>query len=402
MAHGGKVIAVTNLNDSGPGSLRAAVETPGPRTVIFRISGTIELAKPLRVVHPYLTIAGQTAPGDGICLKSYSLQIGGTHDIVVRYLRCRPGDKTSQPGEMDAISIWDVKDVVIDHCSATWSTDECLSVTLAADRVTVQHCLIAEGLTKHSYGSIIGSYDGALSFLHNLYANNISRNPRPGGYQSLPDHKQDAGPRIEFRSNVISNWGWGPGYTGSGYHEEPEHIAMNYIGNYLKAGPDSKESGRAFTIHNGARAELFLAGNQCDPTVPLQNQSELLRLLPGCTVILRDVPLPFEPSTAQTLSAASAYAEVLANVGAVKPKRDLVDAQIIEGVRDGTGRQKLTIADDAWPLLRGGNSEPDVDADGLPDAWEQTHGLNPNDPTDAARTTGDEGWTHLELWLNNQ
>jgi hypothetical protein len=145
---GGKVIAVTNLNDAGPGSLREAMDTPGPRTLIFRVSGTIELAKPLRIAHPYLTIAGQTAPGDGICLKGSELQIFSTHDVVIRHLRCRPGDHTSQAGDLDAITLSDAKDVIIDHCSATWSTDECLSVTRDSDRVTVQHCLIAEALTQ--------------------------------------------------------------------------------------------------------------------------------------------------------------------------------------------------------------------------------------------------------------
>lgn len=230
---GGQVIAVTNLNDDGPGSLRAAVETRGPRTVIFHVSGTIELTKPLRVAHPYLTIAGQTAPGDGICLKGSELQIFDTHDIVVRYLRCRPGDQTSQPGDLDAIGISSATDVLIDHCSATWSTDECLSVTRDSDRVTVQHCLIAEALTKHSYGSIIASYRGSISFLHNLYASNRSRNPRPSGHQYETGHEQDPGPRIDFRHNALFNWSYGPGYTGTA-DATSERISMNYVGNYLK------------------------------------------------------------------------------------------------------------------------------------------------------------------------
>lgn len=396
---GGKVIAVTNLEDAGPGSLRAAVETPGPRTVVFRVSGTIELTKPLRVAHPRLTIAGQSAPGDGVCLKGQELQIGSTHDIVIRHLRCRPGDHTSKPGDVDAISVWDAKDVIIDHCSATWSTDECLSVTRDSDRVTVQHCLIAEALTKHSYGSIIGSYRGALSFLHNLYASNYSRNPRPSGYQQENGHETDPGPRIDFRHNVIYNWSYGPGYTGAG-DESVERIAMNYVGNYLKPGPDTAaDRARVLTIYKGGTAELFLEGNQFDPAMPIRFQSELLTLRPGCTLILRDSPIPFEPMVDKP-SAKPAYARVLEGAGAVKPKRDPVDAAIIAGVRDGAGRQKLTIAKDAWPELRGKTPEPDSDGDGLPDAWEREHGLNPADVADAARIAGPEGWTHLELWLN--
>jgi pectate lyase len=398
---GGKVITVTNLEDTGPGSLRAAVETPGPRTVLFRVSGTIELIKPLRVAHPYLTIAGQSAPGAGICLKGQELQIGNTHDIVVRHLRCRPGDKTSKAGDMDAIGIWDAKDVIVDHCSATWSTDECLSVTRDSDRVTVQHCLIAEGLTKHSFGSIIASNRGAISYLGNLYANNIARNPRPGGYQAEKEHASDPGPRIDFRNNVVYNWTYGPGYTGTGESASVERIAMNYVGNYLKPGPDTAagDRARAFTIFQGGTAELFLDGNQLDPPQPIRFQSELLTVRPGSTLILRDAPLPLDPP-ADDLTARAAYARVLEGVGAAKPARDAVDAGIIAGVREGTGRQKLTIANDAWPELRGKNLEADSDGDGLPDAWEREHGLNPDDAVDAARLTGPEGWTHLELWLN--
>jgi pectate lyase len=249
---GGKVIAVTNLNDAGPGSLRAAVETKGPRTVIFQVSGTIELTKPLRASHPYLTIAGQTAPGDGICLKGSELQIFDTHDVVIRHLRCRPGDQTSKEGDLDAISISSATDVIIGHCSATWSTDECLSVTRDSDRITVQHCLMAEALTKHSYGSIIASYRGTISYLHNLYASNVSRNPRPSGHQFEKGREKEPGPRIEFRNNVIFNWTWGPGYTGTS-DATSERISMNYVGNYLKPGADTSEAYRAtaFTIFKG-------------------------------------------------------------------------------------------------------------------------------------------------------
>ncbi len=402
----GRVISVTNLDDSGPGSLRAALEAREPRTTVFRVSGTIELAKPLRILHPFITVAGQTAPGDGICLKGHELQIGGTHDVIVRHLRCRPGDKNSQAGEVDAISLWDARDVIIDHCSATWSTDECLSVTRDSDRVTVQHCLIAEALTEHSYGSIIASYRGAISFLHNLYASNRSRNPRPGGYQTLPEpgRASDPGPRIDFRHNVIFNWGSGAGYTGAGNLEQAERIAMNYAGNYLKPGADTPAGyrGKAFTIYKGATAELFLEGNQIEasPPPPAAAQADLLAVYPGSTLILRDAPLDFDPP-AEKLTAATAYARVLENAGAVKPSRDPVDARIVAGIRDGTGRRRLTIEADAWPALRSAEPESDRDGDGLPDAWERAHGLNDADPADAARVAGPEGWTHLELWLNS-
>lgn len=397
---GGRVIAVTNLDDSGPGSLRVAVVAKEPRTVIFRVSGTIELKSPLRIAEPFITIAGQTAPGDGICLKNYELQIGATHDVIVRHLRCRPGDKTSKPGDMDALTVWDARDVIVDHCSATWSTDECLSVTNDSDRVTVQHCLIAEALTEHAFGSIIGAYRGEISFLDNVYASNRARNPRPSGYQAYPGREKDPGPRIDFRRNTIFNWSSGAGYTGSDKPNEPERIAMNYADNYLKPGADTSPTyrGKAYTIYRGAVAELFFEGNQIENQSILA-QSDLLLIRPGCTLLMREEPLAFAP-LAEKLTARAAHLRALEQVGASKPRRDAVDARIIAGIRDGTGRQLKTLALDAWPELRSGTPPADSDHDGLPDDWERQHQLDPNDPADAARAATPEGWTHLEVWLN--
>ncbi len=415
---GGRAIAVTNLDDSGPGSLRAALEAKGPRTVVFRVAGTIELKSPLRIREPFITVAGQTAPGDGICLKNHELQIGQTHDVIVRHLRCRPGDKTSKAGEMDALTLWDARDVIVDHCSATWSTDECLSVTNDSDRVTVQHCLIAEALTTHGLGSIIGSYGGSVSFLHNLYAHNRDRNPRASGYQATPAHADDPGPRIEFRGNTLFNWSSGPGYTGSGYAAEPERIAMNYVGNYLKPGADTAPAYRAsaFTVHSGGAAELFLEGNELEkPVRPVFFQSELVTVRPGGTLILRDQPVAIDagagagaaadaPKERAKPGARAGHLRVLEGVGASKPRRDAVDRRIIAGVRDGSGRQIHTVGVDAWPVLAGGGADEaqaDADGDGLPDAWESAHGLNPADAADAAHTATPEGWTNLEVWMNS-
>ncbi len=398
---GGQVIAVTNLEDDGPGSLRAAAEAKGPRTVVFRVSGTIDLKSPISIKQPFLTIAGQTAPGDGICLKGQSLLISNTHDIIIRHLRCRPGDKTSQPGEMDAISMTSVRDVILDRCSATWSTDECLSVTRDSDRVTVQNCLIAEALTRHALGSIIGSYEGSISFLNNLFASNRSRNPRVSGYQAEAGREGTTGPRVDFRRNVIFNWYSGPGYTGTGKPTEPERSAMNFVGNYFKPGLDTLASQTkfAFTINEGATVDLFMADNFSEGNPHAATQFDLILVKPGAVLNPRDTPLPHEPP-ALSMTAQEACEAVLATVGATKPKRDEVDARIIAGVRDGSGRQPSALADDAWPALHGTDPEPDHDGDGLPDAWEQAHGLNPDDPSDAARIAGPEGWTHLELWLN--
>lgn len=399
---GGAVIPVTNLDDSGPGSLRAAAEGQGPRTVIFRVSGTIDLQTPISIKQPFLTIAGQTAPGDGICLKGQSLLISNTHDIIIRHLRCRPGDKTSLPGEMDAISMTSVRDVILDHCSASWSTDECLSVTRDSDRVTVQNCLIAEALTRHALGSIIGSYEGSISFLNNLFASNRSRNPRVSGYQAEAGREGTTGPRVDFRRNVVFNWYSGPGYTGTGKPAEPERIAMNLVGNYFKPGFDTLASQRklVFTINEGATVDLFMADNFSEGNPDAATQLELLLIKPGAVLTSRDTPNPHEPP-ARSMTAQQAYEAVLATVGATQPKRDDVDGRIIASVRDGTGRQPSELATDAWPLFRSTAPLLDRDGDGLPDAWEEIHGLNPEDPADANRIIGPDGWTHLELWLNS-
>ena len=178
---------------------------------------------------------------------------------------------------------------------------------------------------------------------------------------------------------------------------------MNYIGNYLKAGPDTSPAYRAkaLTVHSGATAELFCEGNQVDhPPQPIEFQSELIVVRAAATLIMRAAPLPFD-LPAEKFTASAAYALALQNVGASKPTRDAVDARIIVGVRDGTGRQTQTLTADAWPLLRTAPPPLDTDGDGVPDEWEKAHGLNPADATDAARIPSPAGYTPLELWFNS-
>jgi len=201
---GGKVIPVVNLNDSGPGSLRAACEAEGARIVIFRVAGIIDLKKNIKVTEPFLTLAAQTAPGDGICLRGFALEIR-THDVIVRYLRSRPGAGSGK--EVDAMDVGSgAHDVVIDHCSATWAVDENLSPSGSISNVTVQWCLIAEGLNHsihhkgaHGYGSLVRAV-GGLSLHHNLWAHNNARNPRLGENYHQPPY-----PTFDVRNNVIYN-----------------------------------------------------------------------------------------------------------------------------------------------------------------------------------------------------
>ena len=195
---GGAVIEGTNLNDSGPGSLRAAIEAEGPRTVVFRVSGTIDLQKALTIKNPHITIAGQTAPGDGICLKRYPLNIGAD-EVVIRYIRVRLGDESG--GETDAIGGRYHKNIILDHVSASWSVDECVSI-YHCDSVTIQWCMITESLFdshhvkgSHGFGGIWGSNHS--TYHHNLIAHHSSRNPRWASGAGNND----------YRNNVLYNWG---------------------------------------------------------------------------------------------------------------------------------------------------------------------------------------------------
>ena len=205
---GGRTIIVTNLNDSGPGSLREAVEQKGSRTVVFAVSGTIELNTPLRVNNDSITIAGQTAPGDGICLKDQPLVVNGSH-IIIRYIRVRLGDKFQHDNDAVSGGRYGQHDVILDHLSVSYSIDECLSI-YKTKNLTVQWCLVSHSLvhsrhTKgaHGFGGIWGGY--GATFHHNLLANHSSRNPR---FSSVEGTKQ-----VDMRNNVVYNWNKAGGYA---------------------------------------------------------------------------------------------------------------------------------------------------------------------------------------------
>jgi pectate lyase len=392
---GGKVLFVDNLNDSGPGSLRAACDAEGPRIVIFRVSGLITLASPLTVRSPYLTIAGQTAPGDGICLRNFTLNIG-THDVVVRYLRSRLGDLSGQ--EADSITlIAGARDVVIDHCSATWSIDESLSLAGDVSNVTVQWCLIGDALNHskhakgdHGYGSLSRA-NGPVTWHHNLWAHNNSRNPRLGDNYGRPPF-----PTFDVRNNVMYDYG----EICSGLTQGV--LKVNYVANYIRPGPSSK----ALTpIHIGGPSTLsFYIRDNVFEGNKAQTADNSLFFDPVVIDGKKQIEIvsdAFAAPLVHTVTAKDAYLAVLTSVGASLPRRDSVDAQIIDEVRRGKGslidsQQQMG----GWPELKSSAPPRDSDNDGMPDSWERKHGLNSNDVSDGVTDKDKDGYTNLEEYLN--
>jgi len=411
---GGKVIEVTNLNDSGEGSLRAAVEAKGPRTVVFRVSGTIDLKSNLGIKNPNITIAGQTAPGDGICLKRYPLTIGAD-EVIIRYIRVRFGDESGQ--DSDAISARYVKNLILDHVSASWSVDETVSI-YHCENITVQWCMITESMfnsnhvkSTHGFGGIWGSNYG--SYHHNLIAHHSSRNPRIASGAGNTD----------YRNNVLYNWGYRSCYGGEAQQKGNEKFNfthMNMVANYYKPGPATDPGKKTELADPSSRGDndkghWHVSGNfvEGSPSVSNDNWSGVR----GSNYIKLDQPWDAMPINQQT--AEEAYKSVLNNAGATLPKRDAVDARIIEEVRKGTAtyegiyKTKKAVADKSkitgiidsqndvggWPELKSLPAPTDTDRDGMPDSWETANGLNPNDPEDR-NGVGEGGYTHLEQYIN--
>ena len=403
---GGKVYEVTNLNDKGPGSLRAAVEASGPRIVVFRVSGNVELKSTLAIRNPRITIAGQTAPGDGICLKNRALGISGDH-VIVRFIRCRPGDNAK--AESDAMSISSGRDIIVDHCSASWSVDETLSASSSGrlGNVTVQWCIISESLNDsihhkgaHGYGSLIrGGWGNGYTFHHNLYAHHRARLPRPGNYNSRT--KDPNGFILDFRNNVIYNWGGSAaGYNADGSNGTDSITKMNFIANYYKSGANSTGS-LAFSESTRTASACF-EGNCMDGKCP-ENPWSLVTFRGFSAGRLerykQSEPVPVPP--VGTDDPATAYRRVLAKAGAVLPSRDDVDARIVRDVKNGTGR---IINDEqdvgGWPSLRSAEPPVDSDHDGMPDQWEKARKLDPKDPSDGAEDRNGDGYTNIEEYIN--
>ena len=387
---GGRVLFVTNLNDSGLGSLRAAIETKGPRSILFRVGGVIQLKSALTVREPFVTIAGQTAPGDGICVRANNgihadtFVLSNTHDVVVRFLRAQSG-KGSGPARFDdggdAISVYDSTDFILDHCSAHFGTDETLSVTGVSDRYTVQWSIISEGLNyeKHSMASLLGG--GRSSWHHNLFAHCGSRNPNFAGE-----------PSCDFRNNVLYDWG--------GTSSQGGFTQLNYAGNYLRLGASTSRSAHRFLTGNATElsGSLYLSGNVLDgsPEITADNalgmdrERDVLRAKP-----FPMIDMPVDPAD-------TALERVLTGAGAILPKRDAADRRVVADVRERTG--KIIASQEevgGWPsyaVVQGALPAED-EQDGIPVEWKRRHRLDPKNPVDVQPQPKD-GYTWLEVYLN--
>lgn len=440
---GGKVMVVTSLDDSGPGTFREACETGGPRIVVFNVAGIIRLKDRIRIRAPYITISGATAPGDGVCIAGNTVELE-SHDMIVRHMRFRRGE-TNVGDRNDSIGGNPVGNIMIDHVSASWGLDENMSMyrhmysppnggqdlKLPTVNITIQNSIFSECLNtfNHSFGSTIGGLNS--TFHHNLWANNAGRNPSVGMYGDFT-----------FANNVIFNW----------VHrtvDGGDHMSrFNIINNYFKPGPATPrgeaisyrllkpESQRSKTVVDNF-GKAYVHGNviEGNDRVTKDNWDGGVQPAPRTKTedvlvnIRVDEPFKHAPITIQPATQAFDY--VLANVGATLPRRDAVDQRIMTTVRTGkttaspepgfekafsnVGYRPDVIAKIEDLVMKGIITNPnqvggypqykgapykDSDHDGMPDEWETAHKLNPNDPSDASQDANGDGYTNIEDFIN--
>jgi pectate lyase len=407
---GGKVIYVTNLNDSGQGSFRAACEASGARTVLFKVSGLISLKSRINIANPYLTIAGQTAPGDGICIRGGQLSVN-THDVIVRYIRSRAGDNAEydsgvNPDNRDCFEIQNETtppyNVIFDHCSASWGIDETMSTWFPCKDITIQWCMIAEALhnslhTKgpHGKGLLIGDGARNISVHHNLFAYNYDRNPMIKGSTST-----------EILNNVMVGWGsedYNAIYIGlleNEGHTPLQPTYSNMIGNTLLAGAASFNTwGIRANGNMDPSSKLFIKDN-IGAGRPLATDPEL-NILRSRDRTFAVNAVALNGSSVTIASATNAYDEVLENAGANYPKRDAVDTRIANNVKNGTGKIINSQTEvGGWPVYSSTKAPTDTDNDGMPDDWEKGNKLNMNDANDG-NSIAASGYTMLEEYINS-
>jgi pectate lyase len=421
---GGQVIQVTNLDDSGPGSFRAAAEASGPRTIVFRVGGTITLESNVEIREPFVTIAGHTAPGDGILLRgngarSLNMLRVFTHDVIIRHLRFRRGPSTNG-GECsgDTISLFGADRVIVDHVSAGWTTDQIMSMWPATN-VTIQESLMSEALHNsthsddcsvdgplqpHALGPLVGQESTNITFFRNVFANNVGRNPQI---------KPTSGSTVEVVNNVVYNVCYAISLGGAG----EDYVEANAIGNYIKWGPQSCSEHRNNILLSG-NVRAYLEDNLTPARTAGDDEwlasSEFHERTPALTEFQSTER--FTTLTSRIVSAEQAYAEVPDTAGArlvseesgeFRTIRFPVDQRSIDDLRSGTATEgttgrRLDHPDDVggWPAVAGGTAYPDADEDGMPDGWETTHGLDPANADDRNDDPDQDGYTNLEEFLN--
>ncbi|GAA0540588.1 thrombospondin type 3 repeat-containing protein [Chitinophaga japonensis] len=435
---GGKVYVVTSLADRGPGTLREACEKGGARIIVFNVAGIIRLKSPLIIRAPYITIAGQTAPGDGVCVAGESVWIN-THDVIIRYMRFRRG-ATDVGRRDDALGGNPVGNIIIDHCSTSWGLDENISMyrhmydpgdgskeeKLPTVNITIQNCISSEALAtyNHAFGSTLGGEN--CTFMRNLWACNTGRNPSIGWYG-----------QFNFVNNVIFNW----------HHRSMDggdyRALYNIINNYYKPGPSTPKDepvGHRILKPESGRSKLpyqvfgrcYVNGNIMEghEKVTKDNWAGGVQIedMPDAGHYRDDmrVAKPFPLPPMRVMSAREAYKFVLDNAGATLPRRDPVDTRVIAQVRTGKIRYregsetsvgteyiKRRLPEDAYkqgvifdvsqvggyPEYKG-TPYRDADSDGMPDTWETKHGLNPHDASDAVKDMNGDGYTNIEKFIN--
>lgn len=407
---GGAVYEVTNLKDDGlPGSLRYAINQSGTRTIVFRVSGTIILNSNIKITQGNITIAGQTAPGDGICIANHNVGISASN-VIIRYIRFRLGSWDSNGNGADALSgtspklsggsgSLPIKNILIDHCSISYGTDETLSI-YDIENLTVQWCIISEAFNRdgHGFGGIWGGW--GASFHHNMFAHMKSRSPRFCGarYQGKLDKEIN-----DFRNNVIYNSGKTYGGEGGNY---------NIVNNYYRSGgsafcypsaPNPEEKGFKSLPIESIISNWYVHGNivHGNNAVSANNWNGGVSVSSTTNNLKRENPLPSE-YIGKEESAEEAYKNVCRGVGAVLPKRDSVDTRVVNDVINGTGKVPSTLEDipgNPFPVLNSVAAPTDSDHDGMPDDWEITNGLNKDDASDR-NSVGADGYTMLEKYLN--
>ncbi|MEA4936744.1 MAG: pectate lyase [Paludibacter sp.] len=428
---GGKVLYVTKLTDDGSeGTLRWAINQKYPRTILFQTSGIIELKSKLNIMSGNITIAGQSAPGDGICLRNYSLAIRADN-VIIRYLRFRMGDEHKVND--DAIGGVRQSNIIIDHCSMSWSTDECASF-YGNINFTMQWCLISESLKNsihqkgsHGYGGIWGGNNA--SFHHNLLSSHDSRNPRldhPFLYNEDYPESEYRG-NVDLRNNVIYNWGSNNCYGGEGGK-------FNFINNYYKPGPATSKKTTYFIqtyglckdikgdgeIHDFGHPALYIKGNFFEGNPNNINKQNEKGVIPsnqgGKKGEFLQQPLPINGKTSDhttTQTAVVAFKKVLEFSGA-SLHRDKIDLRVINDVKKGTatindggngssnGLIDTQNAVGGWPIYVSLTAPNDSDGDGMPDSWEDKNDLDKNNPKDGTNySINNLKYTNLEIYLNS-